>query len=246
MNSLIAFDTVCVERDGVRVLDGVSFALEPGERLAIVGANGSGKTTLLRAIVGLQNISSGRIDAFGRERRTEADFREVRLKAGYVFQDADDQLFCPTVLEDVAFGPMNIGLSDDEAMALAHKTLEQLDLHHLATRPVRRLSGGKKRMICLAGVLAMDPQVLLLDEPTNSLDASHVELLVDTLRKIDKAVIIVSHDRPVLDSLATRALAMREGRLEPVLLHRHPHVHDHSHGHAHGHVHMAASPRSKK
>lgn len=231
MTDLITFDNVTVEREGAAVLRDVSFSLAGRERLAIVGPNGAGKTTLLRAMVGLQTITKGRIFAFGRERKTEADFHEVRTKAAYMFQDADDQLFCPTVVEDVAFGPLNMGLSDEDALARARQTLTSLDLAHLADRPVRKLSGGEKRMVCLAGVLAMDPDVLLLDEPTNSLDAAHVEKLTQTLQRIDKAMVIVSHDRPLLDCLATRALAMRDGNLVPAVLHRHPHVHEHGHVH---------------
>jgi cobalt/nickel transport system ATP-binding protein len=231
MTDLMTFDNVTVEREGAAVLSNVSFSLAARERLAIVGPNGAGKTTLLRAMVGLQTITKGRIFAFGRERRTEADFHEVRTKAAYMFQDADDQLFCPTVVEDVAFGPLNMGLSDEDALARARQTLTSLDLAHLADRLVRKLSGGEKRMVCLAGVLAMDPDVLLLDEPTNSLDAAHVEKLTQTLQRIDKAMVIVSHDRPLLDCLATRALAMRDGNLVPAVLHRHPHVHEHGHVH---------------
>ncbi len=231
MTDLITFDNVTVEREGAAVLRDVSFQLAARERLAIVGPNGAGKTTLLRAMVGLQTITKGRIFAFGRERKSEADFHEVRTKAAYMFQDADDQLFCPTVVEDVAFGPLNMGLSDEDALARARQTLTSLDLAHLADRLVRKLSGGEKRMVCLAGVLAMDPDVLLLDEPTNSLDAAHVEKLTQTLQRIDKAMVIVSHDRPLLDCLATRALAMRDGNLVPAVLHRHPHVHEHGHVH---------------
>jgi cobalt/nickel transport system ATP-binding protein len=231
MSDLVSFDNVTVEREGATVLRDVTFTLARGERLAIIGANGAGKTTLLRAMVGLQPINKGRIFAFGRERKSEKDFHEVRLKAAYMFQDADDQLFCPTVVEDVAFGPLNMGLSDEEALAQARMTLASLGLAHLADRLVRRLSGGEKRMVCLAGVLAMDPDVLLLDEPTNSLDAAHVEKLTETLQTINKAMVIVSHDRPLLDCLATRALAMRDGSLVPAVLHRHPHVHEHGHVH---------------
>lgn len=231
MSALIELDAVSVLRDGARVLDGLSFSLQSGERLAIVGANGSGKTTLLRTIAGLQPVNEGRITAFGRERRTESDFHEVRRRAGYVFQDADDQIFCPTVIEDVAFGPLNMGLDEDAALVKARTTLDELGVGHLAPRQIRRLSGGEKRMVCLAGVLAMEPEVLLLDEPTNSLDSEHVDMLVATLKRLAKSMIIVSHDRPVLDTIATRALAMREGRLHPVTLHRHPHVHEHGHVH---------------
>jgi cobalt/nickel transport system ATP-binding protein len=227
----IELEGITVERAGVRVLDRVSLTLRPGDRLAVVGPNGAGKTTLLRTMIGLQKPSSGIVRAFGRERRSQADFREVRLRAAYLFQDADDQLFCPTVVEDVAFGPLNMGLEEDKALEKARVTLAFLGLEHLGPRITRRLSGGEKRLVCLAGILSMDPDVLLLDEPTNSLDAKHVEKLTQILAGLDKSMIIVSHDRPILDRLATRAVRMKDARLEPAVLHRHPHVHEHLHVH---------------
>ncbi len=231
MTQLIELKDVSVERDGARVLDCVSMTLNAGEKLAVIGSNGAGKTTLLRTIVGLQKKSAGTIHAFGRDRNKEEDFREVRLRAAYLFQDADDQLFCPTVIEDVAFGPLNMGLSEDVAMDKALRTLARFGLAHLAPRVTRKLSGGEKRLVCLTAILAMDPDVLLLDEPTNSLDAHHVEKLVEILNQLDTAMIIVSHDRPVLDRLASRALLMKKQRLEHAVLHRHPHVHEHLHIH---------------
>ena len=234
MTGLIELTDIRIDRDGARVIDGLSMTLNAGERLAIVGANGAGKTTFLRALVGLQKISAGGIEAFGRLRSSEEDFRDLRLRAAYLFQDADDQLFCPTVVEDVAFGPLNKGLSDEEAMDKARATLDRLGMAHLASRVTRKLSGGEKRLVCLAAILAMDPEILLLDEPTNSLDAHHVEKLVEILSALKIAMIIVSHDRPVLDRLATRALLMRGGKLEPAVLHRHPHVHEHPHVHMQG------------
>jgi cobalt/nickel transport system ATP-binding protein len=231
MTRLITLDGVSVDRDGARVLNGVTLHLDAGERLAIIGANGAGKTTLLRSLIGLQRTCAGTIEAFGRVQRNEDDFREMRLRAAYLFQDADDQLFCPTVVEDVAFGPLNKGLSEDDAMEKARATLAHFNMGHLGPRVTRKLSGGEKRLVCLAAILAMDPDVLLLDEPTNSLDNQHVEKLVEILSSLDTAMIIVSHDRPVLDRLATRALLMRQHRLEPAVLHRHAHVHEHPHVH---------------
>jgi cobalt/nickel transport system ATP-binding protein len=231
MSALIELENVCVSRAGARVLDHACLKLEAGERLAVVGANGAGKTTLLRTIIGLQKPSAGRIFAFDRERRVEADFKEVRIRAAYLFQDADDQLFCPSVVEDVAFGPLNMGFEEDAALAKAHETLAFVGIENLASRITRRLSGGEKRLVCLAGILAMDPDVLLLDEPTNSLDATHVRKLVDVLMACNKAMVLVTHDRPVLDTIATRAVMLKDGRLEPALLHRHAYLHEHVHVH---------------
>jgi cobalt/nickel transport system ATP-binding protein len=235
MTRLITLEGVSVDRDGARVLDGVTMHLDASERLAIIGSNGAGKTTLLRSLIGLHKASAGTIEAFGRVQRCEDDFREMRLRAAYLFQDADDQLFCPTVVEDVAFGPLNKGLSEEAAMDKARATLARFNMGHLGPRVTRKLSGGEKRLVCLAAILAMDPDVLLLDEPTNSLDNTHVEKLVEILSSLDTAMIIVSHDRPVLDRLATRALLMRQQRLEPAVLHRHAHVHEHPHVHTGDH-----------
>ena len=196
------------------VLDGVDLCLREGERLAILGANGSGKTTLLQLMVGLLKPTSGRLSAFGRERRTERDFHEVRTRAGLLFQDADDQLFCPTVLEDVAFGPLNLGKKPAAARALAEATLECLGLEGFGPRITHRLSGGEKRLVTLAAVLAMQPDVLLLDEPTAGLDEAVEARLIMLLRARREAMVLVSHDRDFRARLATRAVMLRGGRIE--------------------------------
>jgi cobalt/nickel transport system ATP-binding protein len=222
---------VTVRRADRLVLDRVSLRLEPGERLALVGANGAGKTTLLRTLVGLERPVAGRLVAFGAERRAERDFREVRARAGFLFQDPDDQLLAPTVLEDVAFGPLNLGATPAEAVARAEAALAGLGLEPLARRITHRLSGGEKRLVGLAGVLAMRPDALLLDEPTNALDETHVARLGAALAGLDVAMVIVSHDRHFLERLATRAVLLKDARLSPAALHRHVHVHDHVHIH---------------
>ena len=243
MTLLFDLADVTVERAGRVVLDRISLGLEAGERLALVGANGAGKTTLLRTLVGLERPTRGRIVAFGAERRVEKDFREVRALAGYLFQDPDDQLFSPTVIEDVAFGPLNLGLAPADAVARAEATLARLGLSALARRITHRLSGGEKRLVALAGVLAMEPRVLLLDEPTNALDERHLARLSEILAGLDVAMVIVSHDRSFLEHHATRAVLLKDGRLSPAALHRHVHVHDHLHIHGldedHGHRHDA-------
>jgi cobalt/nickel transport system ATP-binding protein len=244
LTALFDLADVTVERAGRRILDRVNLRLDAGERLALIGANGAGKTTLLRTLVGLERPTSGRLTAFGAERTVEKDFREVRALAGYLFQDPDDQLFSPTVIEDVAFGPLNLGLAPKDAVARAEATLERLALAHLARRITHRLSGGEKRLVALAGVLAMEPRALLLDEPTNALDETHLARLSEILASLDVAQVIVSHDRHFLEHHATRAVALKDGRLAPASLHRHVHVHDHVHIHGiddeHEHRHGAA------
>jgi len=234
---------------GHPVLESVDFSLHPGERVALVGANGAGKTTLLQLMVGLCAPHSGRLTAFGQPRRGEADFHQVRLRTGLLFQDPDDQLFCPTVLEDVAFGPLNQGHSREEALEIAGATLATLGLDGLGHRVTHKLSGGEKRLASLATVLAMRPEVLLLDEPTNGLDEVTERRLVEHLEALPQAMFFISHDRRFVERMAHRAMLLREGRLHEAVLHSHPHSHTHSHLHLHakadleaGHDHGVSPP----
>ena len=196
------------------VLHGTSLQLEPGERLCITGHNGAGKSTLLRIMVGLLTPTAGSIVAFGKPCREEADFHDVRRRAGLVFQDPDDQLFCPTVAEDIAFGPLNLGVGRDAAMQAVDDVLTRLDLMHLRDRITHKLSGGEKRLVTLATVLAMEPEVLLLDEPTNALDETNEARLMEILLGLPQAMVIVSHNPHFRRRLGTRTLQMKAGRLE--------------------------------
>ncbi|MDI3323970.1 ABC transporter ATP-binding protein [Pontibacterium granulatum] len=199
-------------RRGV-VLDKVDFTLYPGERVALTGANGAGKTTFLHLLVGLKKAKGGEVHAFGQLRNEEKAFVEVRARAGFLFQDPDDQLFCPTVLEDVAFGPLNLGKSRDEALQLARETLASLGMEGFEERVTHQLSGGEKRMITLACVLAMKPDVLLLDEPSNALDTEARRRLLDTLKSLPHAMIIISHDDEFLRELETRRVRLSDATL---------------------------------
>lgn len=222
---------VWVARDGKAVLQGVDLGLGEAERLAIVGPNGAGKTTILRTIVGLEKPQSGDVSLFGTLCRREKDFRGQRPRIGFLFQDSDDQLFCPSVVEDVAFGPLNTGASQAEARKIAVETLESLGIDHLAERFTHRLSGGEKRLVCLAGLLAMRPDVLLLDEPTNGVDAENGARLRAALQVFTGAMILVSHDDMFVSEIATRAMLLSNGRLSDARIHDHPHVHHHRHIH---------------
>jgi cobalt/nickel transport system ATP-binding protein len=196
------------------VLRGCDFRLDAGERLAVVGANGSGKTTLLHLIVGLLHPSRGEIEIFGSPRRKEADFHEVRRRVGLLFQDADDQLFCPTVLEDVAFGPLNLGHDRPTVRQIAAQTLASLGLAGYEQRITYQLSSGEKRLVALAAVLAMQPEVLLLDEPTAGLDDASRLRLLEILQNLSQSLLVVSHDRDFREAIAKRTLVLRQGRLE--------------------------------
>ena len=198
------------------VLSGASMRLGPGERLSLTGANGAGKSTLLRIILGLQRPQRGTVTVFDQPRRTENDFHEVRRRIGLVFQDPDDQLFCPTVAEDVAFGPLNLGKSRAEALEIVDRQLTDLDLHHLRDRVTHKLSGGEKRLVTLATVLAMDPEVLLLDEPTNALDPKNAARLTEIIDALPQPILLVSHDPAFRQAIAPCALELTDGQLIPV------------------------------
>jgi cobalt/nickel transport system ATP-binding protein len=230
---LLSLDHLCFKVGDRTLLTDVHFELHPGERVAILGANGAGKTTLLEMMVGLNLPSSGRVVAFGKNRRSEADFREVRARAGLLFQDSDNQLFCPTVLEDVAFGPLNLGRTGPEALSIARRTLDQLGIGSFSDRITHKLSGGEKRLVALATVLAMEPDVLLLDEPTTGLDETTQELLTEHLLRLPLAMVFISHDAAFVERLANRAVILKNGTLVKSVLHRHPHIHAHSHVHVH-------------
>jgi cobalt/nickel transport system ATP-binding protein len=202
-------------RRGV-VLDQVDFELKRGERVALTGPNGAGKTTFLHLLVGLKKPKTGQIWAFGQTRNDEKEFVEVRARAGFLFQDPDDQLFCPTVLEDVAFGPLNLGKSRTEALQIAKDTLASLGMAGFEERITHQLSGGEKRMITLAAVLAMEPDVLLLDEPSNALDLKARQRLIDTLLSLPQAMVIVSHDADLVDQLSTRELRLENAALTDI------------------------------
>lgn len=196
-----------------KALDGAALQLFNGERLCLTGHNGAGKSTLFHAMVGLIKPQAGRITAFGQERKAESDFHEVRQRTGFVFQDPDDQLFCPTVAEDIAFGPLNLGKSKDEALAIVDAVLARLHLSDFRDRITHKLSGGEKRLVSLATVLAMEPDVLLLDEPTNALDEPTTERLVDILLSLPQAMIVISHDPHFRRKIATRTLRLDAGRV---------------------------------
>ena len=202
-------------RDDVPVLSGCSLSVYPGDRIGITGANGSGKTTLLWLMVGLLLPTKGTIFAFGRPRSREQEFHEVRKRVGLLFQDSDDQLFCPTVLEDVAFGPLNLGKSRSEAIAVSRRILDELQLAGYENRITYHLSGGEKRLVALATILAMEPEVLLLDEPTTGLDEASRERVIRLVENLSQALVIVSHDRDLLDRVTNRRLVLRDGKLHP-------------------------------
>ena len=202
---------------GQPVLGGAELEVRAGERIGLVGAIGSGKTTLLHLIVGLLKPDCGCINVFGRPRSKERDFREVRERVGLLFQDPEDQLFCPTVQEDIAFGPLNQGKSRSEVEVIVRRALGLVGLDGFEDRITHHLSGGEKRLVSLATVLAMEPDVLLLDEPENGLDPPSYERIRSLLLSHPQAMIIVSHNMDFLQSVTTRCLRLEDGRTKEIV-----------------------------
>lgn len=216
-NAVVCLDQVTFRFGERTVLNVCDLELHKGERLGLSGANGSGKTTLLSLIVGLQRPNQGRVIVLGKERQSEADFREIRGPVGMLFQDSDDQLFCPTVAEDVAFGPFNLGKSRADVEQIVGRTLTQLGMEDYADRVTYKLSGGEKRLVAIATVLAMEPEVLLLDEPTAGLDETATERVTEVLLALPQAMLLVSHNREFLGRIATRSVRLESGRLSSMV-----------------------------
>lgn len=187
-----------------------------GEHIGLVGPNGAGKSTLFHLITGLVHPTSGLLEVFGSERRVEQDFLEVRRRIGLLFQNSDDQLFSPTVAEDVAFGPLNLGRPREEVPRIVERALAQVGLSGYEERITHKLSGGEKRRAALASILAMEPEVLLLDEPMSGLDEESRKGMYAILKNSDLSMLIIDHDRQLLADLCHRVLKLEDGKLSPV------------------------------
>lgn len=224
--STASSSTVRVERlsfrypGGPNVLTDISFTIAPGEIIGLVGPSGAGKSTLLQHLNGLlpgkltdTSAASVSIDGVSLSQPTIA---EVRRRVGFLFQDPDDQLFCPTVFEDVAFGPLNLGLSDDEARQRVRESLTSVGLAGYEPRSTLRLSLGERKRVCLAGVFACQPSVLALDEPFSSLDPRARRTLIGILKKFPGSQIIATHDLDVVVDLCHRVLLLDAGQLRAV------------------------------
>jgi cobalt/nickel transport system ATP-binding protein len=198
--------------DGHGALRGVDLQVARGERLAILGPNGSGKTTLVLHLNGIMTPSSGTVTIDGLA-VVKPNLAEVRRRVGLVFQDPDDQLFMPTVRQDVAFGPANLGLSGDELEARVHAALESVDMVDAASRAPHHLSFGQRRRVALATVLAMEPSVLVFDEPSANLDPFARRELAEIVRGLGLTTLIVTHDLLYAAELCGRSVILDAGRI---------------------------------
>lgn len=198
--------------DGIPALCGINLTIHHGESVGLVGANGAGKSTLLQHLCGTFLPQSGSVRV-GDAPVSKGTLREVRRAVGMVFQDPDDQLFMPTVAEDVAFGPLNIGLPPEEAARVVDAALEQVGAAHLKHRPPHRLSGGEKRAVAIAAVLACSPDILVMDEPSANLDPRSRRLLIGLLRGFSHTKIVATHDLDLVLDLCQRTVVLHEGRI---------------------------------
>lgn len=198
--------------NGFEALKGVSFKIGHGEKVALLGRNGAGKSTLLLHTNGLLLPTSGIVDVGGVP-VTKKTLSTIRQSVGLVFQNPDDQLFMPTVEEDVAFGPLNMQLPEEEVAKRVAMALERVECSHLAKNSPGQLSGGQKRRVAIAGVLAMQPSVLILDEPTSNLDWGAREKLSALVEGFMHTCIIASHDLGLVRRLCTRTIVLDEGRV---------------------------------
>lgn len=212
---IIRLKNVSFSYDKKVVLKDITLEAYERDRIGLIGPNGSGKTTLLYIIMGLIKPQSGTVEIFGKIRNREKDFLEVRQKIGLLFQDSDSQLFCPTVKEDIAFGPLNLGKNKEEAMKIVRETCDILGLKGLEERVTYKLSGGEKKLVSLATVIAMKPICFLLDEPSAGLDEDTVHRVLDYLKNHANTYIVVSHDRKFLESATEKIYLLKKGQLTP-------------------------------
>jgi cobalt/nickel transport system ATP-binding protein len=243
-------------------LDCVDLVVNRRDRVVILGANGCGKSTLLKVLDGLYRPQTGRMEAFGEDITDIADnparSQMLHRRVGLVFQDADVQLFSPTVWDDVAFGPLQMGWPEGEVRRRVADTLTQMDVAHLSDRAPYELSGGEKKRVAIASVLALEPEVLLLDEPTANLDPRSKAALVDTIALLGRAgrtIVLATQELEIVPAVATRVILFGDRERRPVaegdiglladtdllvrvnLLHEHLHYHE---GVAHSHSHHAS------
>ncbi len=198
--------------DGKKALNGVTFKITHGESVGIIGANGAGKSTLLMHLVGVLFPNEGEV-RIGDTPVVKKTLPTIRQKVGIVFQNSDDQLFMTTVYEDVAFGPRNYKLPEEEVKKRVMNALETVGISHLMDRPPYKLSGGEKRAAAIATVLAMHPDILVMDEPTTALDPKARRRLINLLRSFSHTKIITSHDLDMVVELCDRVIVLNEGQI---------------------------------
>ncbi|MCI5612791.1 MAG: energy-coupling factor ABC transporter ATP-binding protein [Agathobacter sp.] len=195
----------------IPVIKNLSFSIKDGDTIGLIGANGTGKSTIMKILLGLlQHEGHIIVDSLEVEKK---NYPEIRKKLGYVLQDSDNQMFMPTVYEDMMFAPMNYGFTRDEAEKRVDETLKKLGLMELKHRHNHKISGGEKRMAAIATILAMDPEVILMDEPSTALDPMNRRTLINTIKQLPQTKIIASHDLDMILETCNRVILLNHGEI---------------------------------
>ena len=209
---MLAFQNVSFSYDGEGpVLENLSFSIEKGESVGLIGANGAGKSTIMKLLLGLLT-GKGQILVDGLP-VTKGNLPRIRQKIGFVLQDSDNQMFMPTVYEDMIFGPRNYGLSKEEAEHRVDQVLERLGLQALKHRYNHKISGGEKRMAAIATILAMEPEMILMDEPSTALDPVNRRTVIHTINSLPQTKLIASHDLDMILDTCGRVILLSHGKI---------------------------------
>ena len=197
--------------NGIQILKDINFKIEEGETIGLIGCNGAGKSTLMKVLLGL--LPHEGIITVGDLELNKKNLEEVRRKLGFVLQDSDNQMFMPTVYEDMMFGPLNYGHSKEEAEARVDQVLEELNLTYLKHKYNHKISGGEKRMAAIATILTMRPKVMLMDEPSTALDPENRRRVINAINKLDITQVIASHDLDMILDTCERVILMHDGEI---------------------------------
>ncbi len=212
MNDIKTEDLTFAYSNKIEVLHHISFTVDKGESVGLIGANGAGKSTLLKLLVGLAEGYQGSLTLGGLDVEKK-NLAQIRAKAGYVFQDSESQLFLSTVYEDVAFGPRNYGLTEEEVDSRVMDALRKVHIEDLKDRQIYRMSGGQKKLASIATILSLEPQILLLDEPSIALDPRNRRTLIHILNEIGETKVIASHDLDMVWDTCERTILLSGGRI---------------------------------
>lgn len=211
--SLVQVNKVNFQYDNQQtVLKDICFSIEKGEKIGLIGSNGVGKTTLMKMLVGLLFPGSGSV-MVDNLILNKKNLKEIREKIGYVFQDADSQLFMSTVYDDIAFGPRNYGYSEEEVKQRVEEAMEAVGCSYLRDKAIYKMSGGEKKLVSLATILALKPEMMIMDEPTIALDPGNRRKLINILNELSCTLLIASHDLDMVMDVCERVLLMHDGKI---------------------------------
>lgn len=198
--------------DKFKAIEHLSFSVKEGEKIGLIGANGAGKSTILKLLTGLFISEEGKISIDSIE-LNKNNLKEIRRKIGFIFQDSDSQLFMNTVYDDIAFGLRSMGMSEEKVSEKVDKILKKLSIEYLKDKTIYKLSGGQKRIISIAGILVMKPEIIIMDEPTCALDPKYRRIFINILKDLQHTQIIATHDLDMIMDTCSRVIILNEGKI---------------------------------